>query len=329
MRHLQTCWLSLLLPGLLLSRVTAFGAGAGEGKDWIPLLEWAHGNGFKEEFVEEGKAMVLTNNFFRLSFRSNSQMAEINGVNVWLCDRIEPKSGQDCISALDLEDTIRPILFPKANLVRAKIRTIYLDPGHGGKDTGGIFSSHMEKRYTLPLAEELAKQLETAGFKVVLTRTNDTFVELEDRPALADRNNADLFISLHFNIGPPGRAKGVEVYCLTPPNASSTNEGRPGEFSAWTDSPGVLPGNRCDDWNILLAYQLEKSLVKNLSEEDRGVRRARFAVLRTADMPAVLIEGGFLSDPLEREKIGDPRYRDHLAAAIVRGVLAYQQAVKS
>ena len=166
----------------------------------------------------------------------------------------------------------------------------------------------------------------------MLTRTNDSFVELEDRPALANRQKADLFISLHFNIGPPGRARGVEVYCLTPAKANSTNAGRwghIGEISEWGASTGLLSGNRHDNWNALLAYQLQKSLVKNLSAEDRGVRRARFAVLRAVEMPAVLIEGGFLTDSVEQKKIADPKYRDQLAAAIVQGVLAYQHASKS
>ena len=90
-----------------------------------------------------------------------------------------------------------------------------------------------------------------------------------------------------------------------------------------------MPGDRCDDWNVLLAYQLQKSLVNDLPANDRGLRRARFAVLRTAEMPAVLIEGGFLSDPVEQKKIADPKYRDEMAAAIVRGVLAYRHAVES
>ena len=82
------------------------------------------------------------------------------------------------------------------------------------------------------------------------------------------------------------------------------------------------------DWNVLLAYQLQKSLAQNLSAEDRGVRRARFAVLRTAEMPAVLIEGGFLSDSVEQKKIADPKYRDQLAAAIVQGIENYDKDLR-
>ena len=167
--------------------------------------------------LDEGRGIVhFDQRILQVVIQNRFTMAAINGVNVWLCKPITLKYGQVYISSLDLNTSIEPILFPKTNEARARIQTICLDPGHGHQDTGGIFGRYVEKRYTLPLAEELAGQLEAAGFKVILTRTNDTFVELEDRPALANRQKSDLFISLHFNIGPPGEAKGVEVYCLTP-----------------------------------------------------------------------------------------------------------------
>ncbi len=324
-----------LMPVLLLQLFLPFGGQntfATESraeKDWIPLARWAEENDFKLTWTKRDELFALTNETRTLSFKADSQLAVIGGVNVWLCNPIRLKDGQTFISSVDLNASIEPILYPQTNQAHATIRTIYLDPGHGGHDTGGVSGNFMEKRYTLPLAEELARQLAAAGFKVILTRTNDTFVELEDRPALANRQKADLFISLHFNIGPPGEAKGVEVYCLTPARANSTNVGRWGDVSEWRDSLGVVPGNRCDDWNVLLAYQLEKSLVNNLFAEDRGVRRARFAVLRTAEMPAVLIEGGFLTDSVEQKKIADPKYRAELAAAIVQGVENYESALQN
>lgn len=292
----------------------------------VPLSRWSGKHDFKLAWTRKDGVVVLTNEMFKLAFKTGSQLAEINGVNVWLCQPVTLKNGQACVSALDLNTAIEPILYPHPNQVRPPLRTICLDPGHGHQDAGGVFGKYVEKQYTLPLAEKLAGRLKAVGFKVILTRTNDTFVELADRPALANRQKADLFISLHFNIGPPGEAKGVEVYCLTPPEASSTDAGRWGDIGDWRDNTGVQPGNRCDDWNVFLAYQLQRSLVQNLSAEDRGVRRARFAVLRRAEMPAVLIEGGFLSDSVEQREIADPKYRDQLAAAIVQGVLNYRGA---
>jgi N-acetylmuramoyl-L-alanine amidase len=289
---------------------------------FIPLAGWAGENHFKFTAPKGNSDIILTGKSDTLRFKTDSMLAEIDGVHVWLCDPIALAGGSPCISRLDLAASIQPILFPKTNSVEKPLTTICLDPGHGGKDTGGIFGKYMEKHYTLPLAEELAQRLKAAGFKMLLTRTNDTYIELENRPALANREKADLFISLHFNIGPPGQARGVEVYCLSPAEASSTNDkARQGDTAS-------LPGNQQDAQNILLAYQLQKSLVTSLGVEDRGMRRARFEVLRSAKMPAVLIEGGFLSDSGEQKKIADPKYRTQLAAAIVRGVLNYQHLVE-
>ena len=160
-----------------------------------------------------------------------------------------------------------------------------------------------------------------AGFNVQLVRDSDRFVDLDDRPAMAQRAKADLFISLHFNAAPPASgARGIEVYCLSPAGASSTNDrGENGDRRA-------LPGNLQDPRNILLAYCMQKSLVNRLGAEDRGVRRARWAVLRTPTIPSILIEGGFMSEPGEMRKICSDSFRQQQAQAILEGIQAYQRA---
>ncbi len=289
----------------------------------MSLRQWAKENDFKVIWSKEHDRLTLTNRTATLSFKGDSLLAEINGVNVWLCEPISVRDGLPCVSSLDLQATISPILFPQKKRAGTPLKTICLDPGHGGKDTGGASGKYLEKQYTLLLAKALAGQLRAAGFKVLLTRTKDKFMELADRPAFANQHRADLFISLHFNVDPRGKASGVEVYCLTPAMTSSTNA-----RGKLTDE-APMPGNRRDAQNILLAYQLQKSLVSKLSVEDRGLRRARFGVLCTAAMPAVLIEGGFLSDSGEQKKIADRRYRTRMADAIMHGALAYKHALES
>jgi N-acetylmuramoyl-L-alanine amidase len=284
---------------------------------WVPLSSWAKEKGFRQSVFGK-QTMALTRSNITLRFQNDSQQAVINGVNIWLCEPITMHSGKACISALDLKTSIDPILAPQKNDADRLLQTICLDPGHGGKDTGCKVGQCMEKNYTLPLALELQEQLRVAGFRVWLTRTNDEFVDLDDRIARGNHLCADLFISLHFNMAPGGEGKGVEVYCLTPATASSTNV--KGERSR----EARLQGNQLDSENVSFAYQLQKALVRGLCAEDRGVRRARFAVLRPARMPAVLIEGGFLSDSGERRKICDPIYRRQMSQAIVQGVLAYK-----
>jgi N-acetylmuramoyl-L-alanine amidase len=296
------------------------------GQNYVPLAEWARGNGFYGFTLNRGDEIILTNRAAaRLVFDVNSAQAEINGVNVRLSFPVANAKGVPLIAQLDLDKTIRPLLFSSRYLDPKKITTICLDPGHGGKDTGyhvgGGFFGHNEKTYTLPLALELRDQLKKLGFSVILTRTKDTYVELPARPAIANRNGADLFVSLHFNATQAGKneVEGPETYCITPVGAASSNaQGENGD-----DGPTMA--NRYESKSLVLAYQMEKSLVRNLGVEDRGVRRARFAVLRDAAMPAILIEGGYMTNPTESKKIYDAAYRKQMAAALVKGILAYQK----
>jgi N-acetylmuramoyl-L-alanine amidase len=225
---------------------------------------------------------------------------------------------------LDITTTLLPILSPPKTRSNATIKTICLDPGHGGSDPGFQVGFRQEKKFTLLLAQEVRQQLTRAGLKVVLTRNSDTFIDLPLRPDFARRRNADLFVSLHFNsAGSAGTVvRGSEVYCLTPAGASSTNARGEGAGA------GSYPGNRNNEKNMFLAYELQKSLTGNMAVEDRGLRRARFAVLRDATMPAVLIEAGFMSHPEESRRIFDPGYRREMARAIVDGLLAYKHEVE-
>jgi N-acetylmuramoyl-L-alanine amidase len=301
------------------------------GQNYVPLADWAHANGLNGFTRNRGDEIVLTNRATRLIFDVDSAQAEINGVQVRLSFPVANVKNVPLIAQLDLDKTIRPLLFPSRYIEPKKITTICLDPGHGGKDSGnrvgGGFFGHSEKTYTLELALELRDQLKKLGFNVILTRSKDTYVELPARPAMANKAGADLFVSLHFNATATGRdeAEGPETYCITPVGASSSNaHGESGEFGSAIGA-GPATANRFENKSLLLAYQMEKSLVQNLDANDRGVKRARYWVLRDAAMPAVLIEGGFMTHPPEAKKIYDFAYRRQMAAAIVKGILAYQK----
>lgn len=289
------------------------------------LWNWAKAHTFQLTTAQRGKAMEMANRWGnRLVFTDQSRGVEINGVTVMMSFPFLINDNVGWISSLDLETVIRPVLYPAKNGRGEKVKTIVLDPGHGGKDAGTRNGSSEEKKYTLLLAQELRDQLSDAGFSVSLTRTSDTYVDLGPRTDLANRRHADLFISLHFNAIESGRDRvsGSQVYCFTPVGASSTNaRGKGTENTA-------SPGNRHDSQNVQLAYQIQKSLTRTLQAEDRGVCHARFDVLRDAQMPAVLVEGGFLSHPAEGKKIIDPTYRKQMAQAIVRGVQAYKDLVE-
>jgi N-acetylmuramoyl-L-alanine amidase len=295
------------------------------GRRYVRLGDWARANGFDLRWAQRDESVQLTNKFARMRFTKDSREAELNGVNVWLSQPIVMRNGAGYISEMDLATAVQPVLSPPKNWSGSKVRNIVIDPGHGGKDPGNEDGPHQEKKYALLLAQELCDQLKRAGFKASLTRTTDTLIDLPVRPDIARRREADLFISLHWNSVQSGKeqVRGIETYCMTPAGASSSNAG--GEMG----DAGSKPGNRNNEKNMYLAYRLQKSLVKNLGTEDRGVRRARFAVLVGAVMPAVLIEGGFMSHPGESKKIYDPAYRRQMARAIVDGVQAYKRQVET
>ena len=291
---------------------------------YVRLAEWAKWQGLAVQWLKRGESLQLSKSGMRLQFEVASREASINGLQLWLLLPLAARGGDVYISQLDIDATFRPLLSPPRNEKGKKVRVICLDAGHGGRDPGNRAAGRHEKEYTLKLAHELRTQLGKAGFKVVMTRSGDTYPELSDRPALARRAGADLFLSLHFNATESGRAaaRGSEVYAMTPAGAASTNARGEGA------NAGAFPGNRSDERNMLLAYQIQKSLIRQLGSDDRGVRRARFEVLREATMPAALIEAGFLSHPIEGNKIFAAEYRSKMAKAIVEGVQAYKQIVE-
>ncbi|HOY56889.1 MAG TPA: N-acetylmuramoyl-L-alanine amidase [Verrucomicrobiota bacterium] len=293
--------------------------------DFVDLAAWAKTKSLRLSWVSTNSIVGLTNRSNGLRGSVGSRQVEINGVKTWLSNPITSRNGLLYITTLDMRTLLDPILAPVRNKPGHRVRVIALDPGHGGRDPGFKVGKEQEKILTLLWARKLKARLEQAGFEVILTRAKDVYLGLDDRVAAARRARADLFVSLHYNATSEGsaEAKGVETYCLTPADAPSTNA-QPEQHG----STAKLPGNTQDTHNILLAYHVQKSMVTRARIEDRGVRRARFVVLRNTDMPAILVEGGFLSTPDEARRIASPTQRDLLSKAVADGVLAYKRLVE-
>jgi N-acetylmuramoyl-L-alanine amidase len=260
--------------------------------------------------------------FAQLELQADRRDILLNGVNHWLSTPILAERGRLWISELDVLKTLDPVLRPERLRSRWQIRTIVLDPGHGGSDRGTRGRTGREKELTLDLAKRLERNLAGIGVRVVLTRTSDKTVPLEDRVGFARAKRADLFVSLHFNSG--GFADGIETYCAPPAGARSTASSR---LSG--DDREAVPSNRFDDQNVWLAHCTQKALLRTTGAVDRGVRRARFYVLRYQSCPAILIEAGFLSSPSEEQRILRTDYRELLAKAIADGILTYKKSVEA
>lgn len=271
------------------------------------LNKWGYAGGGK------GDSATWAMKGFRIEAKKDKAVIAIGGVNVWLNSAIAAESGTFFIQKRDLDKSVSAILAPSAAIARP-IRTIVLDPGHGGKDPGkqNLGLGLNEKTLTFDVVKRIKSDLEEAGYRVLVTRAKDNFVELDDRADFANRNKADLFVSIHFNAADDKSVTGVETYCLTPAYLYSTNDS-----SRKGADTRPVNGNRNDDANILFAYYVQKSLTSRLDTPDRGVRRARFAVLRDLNCPGVLIESGFLSNTAEAKRIADPVYRE---ARIAKGI---------
>src|SRR5665213_1751073 len=243
-----------------------------------------------------------------------SREATWNGLTLHLGFAPEIIDGEIFLHGLDLEKNLEPLLGEPA-LTFGPARVIVIDHGHGGLNAGTIcaLDGRPEKQFTLDWAKRLVPLLASNGWTVFLTRTNDVDVSLSTRVAFAEAHHADAFISLHFNSAAPDQKQcGLETYCLTPAGMPSTLTR--GFADPWLEN---LPNNNFDAQNLRLAVRLHRAVLHASGEEDRGVRRARFiGVLRGQKRPAILIEGGYLSNPHEAAKIEDPAFRQKLAAAV-------------
>lgn len=316
----------LPFPIAFLVMLLAAPAGwAVDGRGSLALADWASQHDLKFERSNGSREVSLTNASHRFSLLTDSSRIEYNGVAVWLSNPVTVVDGQVRVAIQDLQGVFRTLLSPPRMPSGRKIRTICIDAGHGGKDPGHKSGSRLEKTYTLAVARELRARLIDAGYTVIMTRRDDQFVDHPDRTSIASRNKADLFLSLHFNASPDGSpdANGYEVYAMTPEGARSTNYSRDvGSLKAWT-------GNESDPENLLLAVNVQRALLARVpNSADRGVRRARFLVLRLSEMPAILIEGGFMSNPSDARWIYSETGRRRLAQAIVDGIQTYRRQVE-
>ncbi|HUJ09727.1 MAG TPA: N-acetylmuramoyl-L-alanine amidase [Verrucomicrobiae bacterium] len=257
-----------------------------------------------------------------LAVEADSREIQLDNVKHWLSAPVLSARDQFWMTPLDVLKTIDPILRRGRTEGRSATETVVIDPGHGGADEGTHGANSREKDMTLDLAKRVKRDLAgVPGLHVLLTRTADVTTPLEDRVEFSRSEHADLYVSLHFNSG--GTADGIETYCVPPAGAPITAHAPyEGETEA-TGANAAVTNNRFDEQNVWLAHCVQKCLLQATHANDRGVRRARFYVLRNAVCPAILVEAGFLSNRSEEAKILTSEYRDVLAKAIAWGIETY------
>ncbi|MDD5707247.1 MAG: N-acetylmuramoyl-L-alanine amidase [Kiritimatiellae bacterium] len=282
----------------------------------MPLEELQSELGWTQR-VAHAESIAIGDGTNRLRLFPGLRRTEINGLTVWLHNPFQTSSNGDSrLNAVDVAQVLRPIL-QATNSTRRSLR-VMLDPGHGGEDGGAVaFDGRwQESHFTLDLAWRIRKRLERQGFVVGCTREDDRFVSLDERTATAAVWRAHVFVSLHANYAHNHEATGRETYVLPVEGGQATAEDS--RLSA-----RFCLGNSNNVLNTLLGFSIHRQLPGRLQSADRGLRRARYQVLRDAPCPAALVECGFLSNSNDVKLLSGGWYRDRLARAIADGIADY------
>ncbi|RKX32954.1 MAG: N-acetylmuramoyl-L-alanine amidase [Verrucomicrobia bacterium] len=274
--------------------------------------------GLSERWVVAGSRLAMDGAAGHLEIESGRREANARGVRLFLGEPVTVANGHLYVSRTDMESLLMPIFKGTGAKGAGPIRTIAVDAGHGGRDNGTMNRELglNEKNLTLDVAKRLRDALRRRGYVVIMTRTGDEFVPLEQRPKRA--HGADLFISIHFNATGNSRSSGSETYVLSPAGQASTGTSLP-----TTGDMTFVPGNRWDAPSAAFGFIVQSGLLKELGTVDRGLKHARFAVLRDLPCPGVLVESAFLSNHAEATRVASEAFRSRLAENLAGSVEAF------
>ncbi|HVU31884.1 MAG TPA: N-acetylmuramoyl-L-alanine amidase [Opitutaceae bacterium] len=305
------------------------------GVDSVRLADVAARLGLRYRPHDLNRAASIYGPGQRADLEADTRDITVNGLRVFLGSPVMFARGQLYISRSDFVDCLAPMMRPGLGVVvPPPPHVIVLDPGHGGSDPGGVNPRlHlMEKTFTLDVAQRLRLLLERAGYRVVMTRTTDRLPapkkddqDLRMRSLIANREHADLFLSIHFNVvvHDPQRTRGIEVYTFPPANVHATEW-----WSALRkNDPDLVttpePANRFDHWNVVFAAELQRTMLATLKTDDRGKKLGHLGVLRSLNCPGVLVEPGYVTNDAEARKLATPAYRQQIAVSLYQGIADY------
>jgi N-acetylmuramoyl-L-alanine amidase len=296
------------------------------GHDYLTVENIAKFYGLPAEVTAPAGKIQIETVKHPLEFVRGSREVMINGARSWLCFPLIEQNGKFLVSRTDVAKTIEPLVRPHRVPNVGKVQTVVLDPGHGGHDKGAVSRYGNEKDFALDVARKLRPLLQAKGLRVVMTREGDYFVPLDVRAQIANAARNSIFVSIHFNAtNDDPNATGFEIFSFTPRGAPSTSDN-----AVAPSSLSMQAGSLVDSQSLALSACIYHSLLGHIPEFDRGIKRARFAVLRQTKVPAVLIEGGFLTERGESQLIAKKDWRMKLAQAISVGIENYQAlAVKN
>src|SRR6266478_2489907 len=228
---------------------------------------------------------------------------------------------------LQLRQAERPVARTESRTAKSSAASkpfavVVLDPGHGGQHSGAMCGGVLEKDLTLDVARRVDRLLNSEGIATLMTRVGDTYVSLADRAAFANRVRRCIFVSIHFNEDNQPVASGVETYYAAHQITAGSfgTSWLPFLWGAISELPNVESQS--------LAGFIQEALVARTQAFDRGTKANQFFVIANVTSPAVLIEGGFLTNKEDISRLASEDYREQIAAAVSDGILRYRDALK-
>jgi N-acetylmuramoyl-L-alanine amidase len=317
------------------------------GATYFPVMQMCQADGVTWDYDPLSRIIVLKKDTKKIELLIDSDRAILDTVPIRLGGAVVLKDSV-IWAPLDVRAYLVPVVRPAEKKASDKdkgravflrsVKSVVLDPGHGGKDPGATGKSGLrEKDVVLDVARKVKDELERRGVAVYLTRDDDRFIALQERPKVAERKKADIFISIHANANRSRWIEGFEVYYLSEAvdddaralaaveNSSLELEGADvtGSFSLKAILWDLIQTENRKE-SIELARDLGDVVSGAMKLKMRGVKGANFVVLRGSYVPSVLVEIGYLSNKDGEKKLEDSSYRERLAQAIVDGIMKFK-----
>lgn len=318
------------------------------GIDYIPLTRVCDRYSLDWSWDNFSRVAIIKYKDKRISLREGSRTILVNGSAAALAQPPSLHEGAVYVPVTFARDFLGELPPGERGVSRTSapeakkfaIRAIIIDPGHGGRNIGARSKKFglKEKELTLKIARRLKAILEEKGIRVILTRDSDTFVPLEERARIANRSKADLFVSVHANAARKRQASGFECFYLSDDiddNARALEASRNWRYNIERGShierskdleltlwDLILTENRIESQG--LARHICEAAGEEMSVRNRGVKGARFFVLKNTRLPSVLVEVGFLSNRHDARRMKGPEYVEGISSALAKGILAYK-----
>jgi N-acetylmuramoyl-L-alanine amidase len=292
-----------------------------DGRDYVTVESISSFYKFASSSIEGSDVYLRSNNLI-LKATIGSQEILINNIKIFLSNPVIKSDGRALFSRLDLCKTIEPVLRPTYINDYEAFDTVVLDPAYGGEDEGSAGEFGKAKDMTLKFAQALRIKLVQKGFKVILTRSDDSFLTDDERIKTVNDTQGSILISLHFNSGDK-QTSGIETFALTPQGSSNSFEYEDG-YNA-----NGLPGNAHDSSNIGLATAVHAMVISRFKFVDRGIKRSQSRVLAGCRHPGILFNGGFITHPEEGRLISSDIYGQSVSSAIADAIVNFRTTLRA